>query len=137
ARRDVDGDARAEHGVGGARDPGGVALERALEAGAEHGVDERVAAEQRPLAELAIDAALEREDVDAHAPAAQRAGGDVAVAAVVALAAHGDDAPAVRVADLASHGPGDRTPRPLHEHLDGRAGRDRAPIGLRPLGRTE
>ena len=67
-RWDVDGDARAEHGVDGARDPRRVAVERAAEPGAEHGVDERVRPEQGPLAELAVDAGVEREHVDPDAP---------------------------------------------------------------------
>jgi hypothetical protein len=134
AGRDVDGDARAQHGVDGARDPRGVALERAPEAGAEHGVDERVGAEQCALAQLAVDAAVEGEHVDAHSPAAQRTGRDVAVAAVVALPAHGNDPPAVRAAHLAPHGPRHGAPGPLHEHLDGRSRRDRAPVGLAHLG---
>jgi hypothetical protein len=134
---DVDGDARAEHGVDGAGHPRRVAVERAAEAGAEHGVDERVRPQEGPLAELAIDAAVEREHVDPDAPLAQGAGRDVPVAAVVALAAHDDRAPPVRAAHLPTHGPRDGAPGAFHEHVDRRAGRDRAPVGLAHLGRRE
>src|SRR5262249_61412296 len=111
----------AEHGVGGAGHPRRVAVERTAEPGAEHGVDEGVGAEQRSLAQLAIDAAAEREHVDAYAPFAQGPGRDVAVTAVVPLAGHDDDTPSVRATHLLAHRPCDGTSSAFHEHLNGRA----------------
>src|SRR5262249_47188415 len=89
------------------------------------------------VAQLSVDAVVEREHVDAHTPFAQGAGGDVAVSAVVALAAHDDSAPPVGAAHLAPNRPRHSPSGPFHEHVDRGAGRDRAPVGVPHLGGRE
>ncbi len=70
-------------------------------------------------------------------PAAQHARRDEPVTAVVALAADDDDPPAVDPSGRLPHPPGHGAAGPVHQHLDRRAGFDRAPIRLAHLHRGE
>ena len=93
----------------------------------------RSARADRALQRGVVDTVGQRELVDADAPRPQPPRRDRAVGAVVALAAHDHDPPAVRAAEHAQRVARDRAPGPFDEHGLRRSRRDRAPIGLAHL----
>ena len=130
ARRDVDREHRCRGRSQLTGEPGRVALQRAPQAGAVHGVDHEVRTPDCAGHGDAVDGRRELDRLDPHPPPAQDARGDEAVGAVVALAAHHDDPSSVAAVDEAAAGPGNGTAGALDEHVDRRPCRHRAGVGL-------